>query len=475
MGQERRTGQERLDEKPARLWLLYIVCFVEGADMQLLPSCFRALEADIGLTIDKLAMLGLCQALAMSIATACIGILIDSGLSAKWTLFSGTAAWGVITLLLACVDDMPQMIVLRILNGCALATLAPVSQSIIAGCTRPQERGGYFGQCGMWMMLGSLASSLFAAGISNMTIHGCSGWRVAFAGIAILSLLLALTLAMLMEKGDARQVKLVRIHHEFEKFWHFLTIRSFLVLVFQGVFGTIPMSAMAFCTMFFQYTGMRDAEAAALCALMLLAVAIGRLLGGHIGDALASWSRYHGRPLAAQVSVISGIPSIILLFCVAPARPSSVPLYAFGVTVFGLTTSWCYTGVNRPILTEIVPKDSQARVISWLAAAEGASAACFGAPICGILATKVFHYQPMFVKTAQIPETVRQTNAQALASALAFMCIVPWCICFVFYSMLHFFYKSDVECVLEAHLNGDADENEALVGSHSKVKFPTTA
>jgi len=459
-------GQEAPHEKPNRLWLLYMVCFVEGADVQLLPSCFRALEADIGLSIEKLAMLGLCQALAMSIAAPCVGILIDSGFSVKWTLFSGTAAWGIIMLMLACVDDMPHMMVLRTLNGVALATLMPVSQSIIAGCTRPQERGSYFGQCGMCMMLGSLATSIFAAGISNLTIYGFSGWRVAFSGIAVLSLLLALMLAILMEEERALQLKVLRLHHEVETFFRFFRIRSFVVMGIQGMFGTVPWSALTFCTMFFQYTGMRDVDAAALYSLMLFALAMGKLVGGHIGDAFASWSRYHGRPLAAQISVFSGIPSIILLFYVVPAQPSNVPLYALGVTIFGLTTSWCLTGVNRPILTEIVPKDNQARVVSWLAALEGASSACLGAPVCGILALKLFHYKPMFVKTAEIPEIVRQNNAQALASAIVCMCVVPWCICFFFYSMLHFSYKRDVESALEADLKGGTMENAALTDNH---------
>lgn len=460
-------GQEGPHEKPNRLWLLYMVCFVEGADVQLLPSCFRALEADVGLSIEKLAMLGLCQALAMSVAGPCIGVLIDSGLSTKWTLFSGTAAWGMLMFALASVTDLPKMIVLRTLNGVALATLMPVSQSIIAGCTSPEERGSYFGQCGMWMMLGSLSCSVFAAGISNQMIYGISGWRVAFSGIAALSLLLALMLATLMEedKASGLPLKVVRLSHEVETFLSFFRIRSFMVMVVQGMFGTIPWSALTFCTMFFQYTGMRDVDAAALYSLMLFALAIGKLVGGHIGDAFASWSRFHGRPLAAQISVLSGVPSIILLFCVVPAELSSVPLYAVGVTIFGLTTSWCLTGVNRPILTEIVPKHSQARVVSWLAALEGASSACLGAPVCGILATKLFHYQPMFVRTSEIPEEVRKNNAQALASAITYMCVVPWCICFGFYGLLHFSYKSDVESVSESDLKGKTEENVALADS----------
>lgn len=468
-------GQEGPHQKPNQLWLLYMICLVEGADIQLLPSCFRALEADIGLSLKQLSMLGLCQALAMSIATPCVGILIDSGTSAKQTLFCGTAAWAIITFFLACVNDVPHMMVLRTLNGLALATLAPVSQVIIAGCTRPEERGSYFGRCGMWMMLGSLVSSIFAASISNKTIFGFNGWRVAFSGVAMLSLLLALMLAKLMEEKPQQQTKAVRFNHELETFFRFLRIRSFAVIAIQGMFGTIPMSAMTFCTMFFQYTGMRDTDAAVLYSLMLMAVAVGRLIGGHVGDSLTSWSRYHGRPLAAQISVFSGIPSIILLFCVVPAQPSSFPFYAFGVIIFGLTSSWCYSGVNRPILTEIVPKHNHARVISWLAALEGTSSACFGAPVCGILAMKIFHYMPMFVKTAEIPQSVRQNNAQALASAIACMCVVPWCICFAFYGMLHLVYKRDVECSLKADLDWETEENVTLADGLPQCKTSPSA
>ena len=50
---------------------------------------------------------------------------------------------------MAIVTEFYWMIVLRALNGAALATLMPISQSIIADLTVPSERGYAFGwvQC----------------------------------------------------------------------------------------------------------------------------------------------------------------------------------------------------------------------------------------------------------------------------------------------------------------------------------------
>ena len=45
------------------LSMIYIVNFFEGADMQLLPSSYRALEADLGLSPTTLAASSLMQSL----------------------------------------------------------------------------------------------------------------------------------------------------------------------------------------------------------------------------------------------------------------------------------------------------------------------------------------------------------------------------------------------------------------------------
>jgi len=413
--------------------------------MQLLPSTFRALESDLGLSPEDLATLGMCQAAAACIAAPLFGILVDKGCPSKWILVCGAAGWGILTFLLAYITEFGHMIVLRTLNGVALATLMPVSQTVIAKLTKPQERGAYFGYCGSAMMFGTLVCSLGATAISNKTVLGHDGWRVSFIVVAVLSLVLALLLAVYMQGSQNQQWRETSVLSELKLFLGFFKIKTFTVIVVQGCFGSVPWSALAFLIMFFQYVGMSDAEAAALYAICSLALTFGLAIGGLVGDRLTVWSRFHGRPLTAQISVMSGIPLIAVLFLAIPRESDNLFWYALILTLFGLTASWCGVGVNRPILTEIVPEFGQARVISWLTALEGSMAAFLGAPVAGILADRVFGYQAQRRQMSEIPARIRSQNASALANGMLWMTIVPWLACFIAFSFLHFTYQKDVE------------------------------
>jgi len=413
--------------------------------MQLLPSTFRALEADLGFSPQSLAILGMCQAASLCLAAPFFGIVIDKGCSGKWILVSGSCAWGILTLCLACVTSFAPIMLLRTLNGIALATLTPVSQATIAKLTTPESRGTYFGYCGAAVMMGSLFCSIVATSISNMTILGHDGWRVAFACVAALSLLLSLLLAYFMQDIRNAPWRDTSVVSEVKLLFTFFRIRTFSLIVIQGCFGTVPWSALSFCTMFFQYVGIPDTEAALLNSILILALAIGHVIGGNVSDALTAWRRYHGRPLTAQISVLSGIPLIAVCFLCIPRDRSSELWYEVVLIAFGLTASWCGAGVNRPILAEIVPPFGQARVVSWLTAVEGSMAAFFGAPITGILAEHTYNYHAQRGQINEMPETVRRQNATALANSMLWMTILPWLACLISYSFLHGTYRQDVE------------------------------
>lgn len=425
--------------------LLYTVCFVEGADLQLLPSSFRALERDLGLRPTSLAILSLCQGISSSLTAPFWGVLVDNGASGKQILVMGAAAWGLLTLLLAMVSNFYSMVFLRTLNGAALATLTPISQCIIAMLTKPEERGLYFGGCGVAMSMGYVFCAVFATPMSNIELMGLHGWRVAFASVAIVSFQLAALLAFCLPDLKRQTYRQTCLQHELSVFAGYCRIRSFMVIIVQGICGSVPWSALGFLTTFFQYMGIPDIEAGALLATMTLALGFGHAIGGAVGDASARYSRYHGRPLTAQISSFAGIPMIYCILKLVPRVPESSHQFGVLLIMFGLMASWCGVGVNRPILTEIVPESGQARAVSWLAALEGSMAACMGAPLVAVLAEEYFGYEPQLARIAEVPEAIRNKNVQALGQGMLVMTVVPWTLCFIAFGLLHFTYKKDVE------------------------------
>lgn len=73
-------------------------------------------------------------------------------------------------------------------------------------------------------------------------------------------------------------------------------------------------------------------------------------------------------------------------------------------------------------------------------AVEGSGAAILGAPLVGYLAEHSFGYLRTTLLVAEMPEQLRLGNANALASALAFLTVIPWSISFLLYGLLHFTY-----------------------------------
>mmetsp|Transcript_35516 Transcript_35516/g.58443 ORF Transcript_35516/g.58443 Transcript_35516/m.58443 type:complete len:303 (+) Transcript_35516:84-992(+) len=234
--------------------LLYSVCVIEGADIQLLPASFKALERDLGLSPSDLAILAMSQAIAQFASGLFWGALADGGWSRKWMLTGGATSWGCLTLLLALVSDFPTMVGLRMLNGAALGVLQPVAQSLTVDMTQPCERGFFFGWMQLNMQAGVLIAAIGAASVSNLQILGFAGWRVAFAAVSVASLILAAVLAAFMKepKRSFASDHSISFAREIRKCHRYLRIPTFRVIVLQGLFGSIPWSALAFAILFFQ-------------------------------------------------------------------------------------------------------------------------------------------------------------------------------------------------------------------------------
>jgi len=96
--------------------------------VQLLPSCFRALEAELGFTPVNLGYLAMAQAFFLATMSPLWGSLADTGLLSKRVLLAGaTGSWGFLTILVGCTSNFYSMIILRALIGACLACIMPLS------------------------------------------------------------------------------------------------------------------------------------------------------------------------------------------------------------------------------------------------------------------------------------------------------------------------------------------------------------
>uniref|UniRef100_A0A0G4FX12 Major facilitator superfamily (MFS) profile domain-containing protein n=1 Tax=Chromera velia CCMP2878 TaxID=1169474 RepID=A0A0G4FX12_9ALVE len=166
-------------------------CALDGADAQLLPATFRALESQLGMRPSDMSLLSLAQSLCQSASSPVWGFCADRFSRGKFLAF-GCFLWGGVTCLLALVSSFGQMLLLRAVNGIALASVSPISQSIIADMFAGSQRGRAFGWVQFFSSIGGMAGGILTTSLSEERFFGgtVEGWRLAFLFIGVSSLFL---------------------------------------------------------------------------------------------------------------------------------------------------------------------------------------------------------------------------------------------------------------------------------------------
>ncbi|CAG9462739.1 unnamed protein product [Pedinophyceae sp. YPF-701] len=289
-----------------------------------------------------------------------------------------------------------------------------------------------------------------------------------------------------------------------------MLVPTFVIIILQGIVGSTPWNALVFMTLYFQLIGMSD-MAASVCVIAFLAGAsAGGLLGGVLGDLAATRYPRHGRVVVAQISVFLGIPFSFLILKGLPPIPeppaspdATVAVYIVSLVVFGLVHTWTAPGCNNPVFAEIVPARLRNLIYAFDRSFEGALAA-LGAPVVGALA-ELYGFRgdastgdckphddpgapdvgaavpaPRNLHSALVSaagDAVRAAltdapqdttpaptddgggastreedleKAAALGSAMLICMVVPWTMCFLIYTGLHFTYPKDRQRAREA-------------------------
>lgn len=475
-GKKRKRGARVLAS--GNVAVVNVAAGLDGCDDQLLPATFRALEADLGFHPTLLGYISLVQTMSLSIMCPFWGYMSDKH-SRKWLLCFGTIAWGLATIALGLVSTFWQVMLLRAMNGMFLGSVGPISQSILADASPPKDLGFAFGMVQLSSSLGRLLGGVVTTTVALMNAGALRGWRVSFLCVGGLSILLGAVIALFLDEiprsrwrrrkavvddsggtGSAQpEVKSDWLTFVKELVALSLFRKSVLILLAEGVIGSIPWSAFSFNTMFFQYAGMSDAQAALLTGALLIGAAVGGVVGGWLGDRLyEKWPR-HGRAALGQFAILIRLPLLALGYLVVPRNPEYFTAYLFLGLGIGLS-SMAGVAVNRPIISDVVMPNHRATIFAITISVEGSSAALFGATLVGILAESVFGYQKTDLLVSKMSPELRNGNANALALSLSCLTIAPWILSFFLYGLLHFTYADDKEALKEmvTELEGEADD-----------------
>ncbi|CAK0783950.1 hypothetical protein CVIRNUC_007153 [Coccomyxa viridis] len=481
------------------LVLLNIASVVERADEQVLPAVYLFIGRSLHATPAQLGTLTLCRALVQALSSPVSGVLGDK-VDRTHIVALGCFLWGVMTAAIGMSHSLHQAMIYSGMNGIGLALVVPCVQSLIADYTLAERRGAAFGVLYFTGAIGGLIGGFFATNLGRSTIAGIEGWRCAFHLVALVSLItsgLTLWLAVDprrklaglisplnlgatptdrypedaehafqtlklpgMESPRRKSLRLdlaplntstqtlgqVPTRRVWEDVLSVMRIRTFQIIVLQGIVGSMPWNAMVFITLWLQLLGFSDFAASLLMALFALGSALGGLLGGAIGDWAAKTAPDRGRIMAAQFSVACGLPLSIILLKGLPTEDahgftdSLAPSYAVVMALFGLLISWCGSA-NSAIFAEIVPDNLRSVIYAFDRSFEGAVAAC-GMPLVGIIAERGFHFEGHLAESHG-DALKASANAKALANALLVCLVVPWTLCVIAYTGLYRHYPRD--------------------------------
>jgi MFS family permease len=468
------------DDRGRTTFCVNASAIIERVDEQLLPALYRFVGASFHARPSQLGNLTLARALAQAIASPLAGIL-GQHLNRITVLCIGAAIWGTMTLCFSRATSVTGGLIFWAINGIGLSFLIPSAQSLTADYNQEAHRGRAFGLLHMVGALGALVGALFATNIGHVNVFGVmEGWRFAFFTVAIASWVIGLLTWLLaidpryskdprykVEKATEAEPEAATWRASLRDMGNVITVPTFGIIVLQGIVGTTPWSALVFLTLYFQLLGMSDLMSSILMAIFLAANAAGGLLGGYVGDWAARRFPDHGRIVACQFSVGVGVPLSILLFKALPLNSSAGAIvgYVIVLSITGLLITWAATACNNPIFSEIVPPHMRNLIYAFDRSFEGAIAAA-GAPLVGILAEKGFGFHGD--ATLSSDQVENEKKARSLGNALLIFTAVPWLLCAVFFTGLHWTYPKDREkarklaAEMHAAAERDAEERQRL-------------
>ncbi|GAB2279715.1 hypothetical protein Dimus_014355 [Dionaea muscipula] len=438
------------------LILINLAAIMERADENLLPAVYREVSEAFNVGPSDLGYLTFIRNFVQGLSSPLAGVLVIH-YDRPTVLATGTVFWALSTAAVGASQHFGQVAFWRAVNGVGLAIVIPALQSFIADSYHDDVRGVGFGMLSLVGNLGGIGGGVLATIMAGNEYWGLPGWRFAFIMMATLSLMIGFLVFLFVvdprriqgSNGAAeRSVFIDSSYVSSASVWReswtamkaVMKVQTFQVIVLQGLVGSLPWTAMVFFTLWFELIGFDHNNSAALLSFFASGAAMGGLLGGAVADRMSRLYPYSGRIMCAQFSAFMGIPFSWYLLTVIPQSVSSWYTFAFTLLFMGLTISWNATATNGPMFAEVVPAKHRTMIYAFDRAFE-VSFSSFAAPLVGILAERIYGYDPKSVR----PGSGSVQEAFALSRGLLAMMAVPFGLCCFLYSPLYLIFKRDRE------------------------------
>ncbi|CAM6098754.1 unnamed protein product [Calypogeia fissa] len=479
------------------LVLVIIASILEKADVAVIPAVYREIGLAMHFNPTSIGIFRLVQMLTQAICSPFAGYL---ALRYKRTrvIAGGAFVSTIATFSIGVSTTFPQIAFSIVLNTLGVSVTWPAIQSLIADATDETNRGTTFG----WLQLTSHGGALFggvtAVLLAGTSVLGVSGWRVAFFLMSALSLLIAVSLQLFAddplqnscssslgagaggcgeglaksnteiccgcgceptklsveygggELADCKAKKPSQVKAASEQWKDMLEdvrlvvgVKTFKVIVLQGMVVSIGWSALSFSTMWLELVGFSHPQTATILGLFVLAGSLGGLFGGFMGDRVTKLFPNSGRIILAQFSTGIAVPFTTILLLVLPVNPSTPFYHGLVLFVMGCCMSWTAPATNYPIMAEVVPTKSRTNVYA-LEKGFVSILGAFSPPLVGLMSEKIFGYVPVPKgASGKLIVSMDRKNAVALGHAMYACAGLPFLLCCLLFTPLYWYYPRD--------------------------------
>ncbi len=357
------------------VFALSLAAFVDSGENQTLAILWPKMYPALGLDVSRLGpVLGIAD-LIRTLTLPLWGWAADR-FSRKTLLVWITGFWGLTTALVAFVQDLNQLFLVRVIAALGLGVLWPAAFSLMSDLFSSRERGRAAGIMTAVSFTGTLASFFVLPALAATSPEG---WRLGFILLGGISALTGVVFLFISDppRGSAEPEITDVLDSETAARYAFriadlpaiARISTWWVLLFQISVDNIAIAVLyGWSFTWLDTLGLGD-SAAMVVGLLTLGTLSGHLFFGWLGDALERRYPRRGRAAMAQVGLALSLPALagFIYF----GNRGILPLMVFGL-LSGLGLSSVDTGARWPIAQAVLRPELRATGRAALDMATGA-------------------------------------------------------------------------------------------------------
>ncbi len=345
------------------VFALSLAAFVDSGENETLailwPKMYPALRLDVSQLGPVLGIADLIRTFTLPLW----GWAADR-FSRKSLLVWITGFWGLWTLAIALVQDLTQLLLVRVIASLGLGVLWPAAFSLMSDLFGSKERGKAAGVMTAVSFTGTLASFFVLPMLAGLDAQA---WRYGFILMGSISALTGFIFLFINDppRGAAEPEisdllgadSAARYAFRLKDMPEIFRIRTWWVLLFQQSIDNIALAVLYGWSFTWLDTLGLGESAFMVVGLLTLGTLLGHLLFGWLGDRLEQRYPERGRAVMAQVGLVVALPSLTLFLLMS--SQGLLPLMGFGLLA-GLSLSSVDTGARWPMAQAVLRPELRA-------------------------------------------------------------------------------------------------------------------